>query len=638
MKKTGVILIILVACAFILQGCGGSSSGTTYNPGSNTTTPTITSCSLAGQSVAAGASCSLAGTGFGATNTGTRTTYASYIELFPNNASTPLKVPDSNIVSWSDTAIVFIIPSTVVNGITYTINVVKVVDGSSSSSSSSSSASSNVTPTQPTVTPAISGISPSGQSAGGTITISGTNFGTSGYVTFGSMSQYTATFSGGTQVTCAIPTGISGSVSVVVFSNQNGASSGYSYTVGGSSSGYTISGSIRDLMTTSAISGASITLTGQSSSGGTSTDSNGNFSFPANPAGNYVMRVTSSQYVTMNYYISLSANKTVNNSLVKLSDWNTLMGDTSHPYDASSGYIAFWVGTSSGSGGLQGITFSLSPSTYTALAYMNNATNQMGTMNFTATSTMSNGNGMFYKVTPGSSYTLTGTGSGYTTQVGGAVSTAGEISMYELYASGGSSGNNVSGNLKDVMTGTAISGASVTLTVNGGSSQVSTTTDSSGNFSFSNITAGDYILRFSSSGYVPLNKYLNIQGNVSQYTSICKITDWNTLMGSSHPYDASSGYFLVNVWTIQSQMLQGAVVICTPGGTAMAYVTSGTPPTLDWSGTSTTQGGSAFIYKVSTTQTYSLTAQKTGYTFGSISGIVPIAGEISDYDLQSTNQ
>ncbi|MDQ7822791.1 MAG: IPT/TIG domain-containing protein [Candidatus Eremiobacteraeota bacterium] len=222
---------------FALNGCGGggtSDSGYYWGGGGTTvTSPTITSCSIQG-SVAPGAVCTLGGTSFGSAY---KATYASYVLLTSNTAGGQnVSVSDPYIVSWSDTQIVFYIPSTVVNGQTYTISVVKVIDGSSYGSSTQSGVSTTVTPTTSGVTPSISSILPANQSAGQAITITGTGFGTAGYVKFGSTNQTTITSYGTTSIICNIPSTIAaGAIQISVFSNQNGVSSGTSYTVGGSS-------------------------------------------------------------------------------------------------------------------------------------------------------------------------------------------------------------------------------------------------------------------------------------------------------------------------------------------------------------------------------------------------------------------
>ena len=193
-----------------------------------TVTPNLSSLSVSSGPV--GTSVTVAGTGFGSSQ-------GSSTLVFNGANCSP--------TSWSTTSIVCKVPAAATTG-----NVVATVGGYTSNGIAF------------TVTPYITGLSPTSGPVGAQVTISGTTFGSSqgsSTVTFNGISATCSTWSA-SSLSCTVPTTTTGNV-VVTVSSQ--ASNGVSFTV---------SPTISSVSPTSGITGSTVTITGTNfgSSQGTS--------------------------------------------------------------------------------------------------------------------------------------------------------------------------------------------------------------------------------------------------------------------------------------------------------------------------------------------------------------------------------
>lgn len=201
---------------------------------------------------------------------------------------------------------------------------------------------------------------------------------------------------------------------------------------GSTTSTYTASGKITDAVTGNAIPNANVNLAdssrGSKYSNSTTSDSSGNYTFTGIPAGNYTLTCSTNGYVTLNDNFAINSSiSTMTQHIINKNDWNTMMGDANHPYDASYGYIYVLAMTAT-STAASGYSINLSPTTYSSRAYLSN-----GVCNWTATSAYTSGDAFFYKTVPGTSYTGTASIPGGTTITGsGFTCKAGEMSSYIL--------------------------------------------------------------------------------------------------------------------------------------------------------------------------------------------------------------
>ncbi len=215
-------------------------------------------------------------------------------------------------------------------------------------------------------------------------------------------------------------------------SDYYGADSG-----GTAAAGYAISGRITDATSHTPISGATCALQSESSgarySYSTTTDSSGNYSFSGVPSDNYVLIISASDYVTLNAHFTAGADiPNLSPAIPSFSGWNAAIGDTNHPYDATSGTLVIRTMNNVGAS-ISGASVSCSPAAYSAVGYVNVAT---GTVDWTAASTSAAGEAFFYRVTPGQSYTITASQSDFSfTPLTGVTTIAGQISYYHMFGS-----------------------------------------------------------------------------------------------------------------------------------------------------------------------------------------------------------
>lgn len=228
-----------------------------------------------------------------------------------------------------------------------------------------------------------------------------------------------------------------------------------------------------------AISAASATLRGGTSTYTAATDINGDFTIANVPDGNYTLTVSASGYINERVPV------TVNGALV---DVGTITLTSSVPSTHNV------TGTVIGSGGspISGadVTVSDGTNTYTA------TTNSNG--NFTVTGV------------PDGSYTVTITAGGYNTYtdtvaVSGSNASIGTITMT---ASGGTTTYDVTGKVKSGSK--SISGATVYMS--GSTNTYTATTDSNGDFTISGVPDGSYSITATKTGYYTYTANVTVSG------------------------------------------------------------------------------------------------------------------------------
>ncbi|HPZ09548.1 MAG TPA: carboxypeptidase regulatory-like domain-containing protein [Candidatus Eremiobacteraeota bacterium] len=206
-----------------------------------------------------------------------------------------------------------------------------------------------------------------------------------------------------------------------------------------------------------------------------------------------------------------------------------------------------------------------------------------------------------------------------------------------------------------------VEGVTCTLEVYGlgiaGSVIYTTQTDSSGKYSFSNISAGRYKLSASKDGYVKVNTIFNAS-NSQIYSTVnvimARYDGWNAVMGSAHPYNANTGYIMVS--TMDSVITDGATardmtaqfdpmgsvsveLVSNKDGAPVIYHSRGylnNNGTMDWSAGVTFAKGIACFYDVRTGEASTISATKSGYYFTTVTDAAATAGEINHYILIGT--
>jgi len=222
-----------------------------------------------------------------------------------------------------------------------------------------------------------------------------------------------------------------------------------------------LSGQVTNLNTGGALAGATVSLTGPTTVS-TTADASGNYSFSGIPAGTYTVTGTASGYKARSYsgVTVISGQTTTQN--VQLTTTGRVTGSV----------------TGAGGAALSGATVTL----------------QGGNLPTTDTvSTDASGN-YTSNWDPIGTYTVTCSAAGYASQTvsGVTISTGGLTTVNCTLSNTGT----LTGVVTNLNTGGAISGA--TVSYSGGS----TTTDSSGRYTFSGVTSGTYSVTATASGYL----------------------------------------------------------------------------------------------------------------------------------------
>jgi len=300
----------------------------------------------------------------------------------------------------------------------------------------------------------------------------------------------------------------------------------------------TISGHVTNANTGAAIAGATVSFSG----GSTRTDSNGAYAFSNVASGTYSVTASQAGFTSQTSSVTVSAGATstldfhlnpastpgsisghVTNSatgaaiagaMVSFSGGATTT-DSSGAYSFSNvapgtynvmasqvGFISQTNSVTVSSGATSTLNFQLSPAP-TPGAITGHVTNSAtgaaiagATVTFSGGSATTDSNGAysFTNVAPGT-YSLTASQTGFTSQTGSVNVSSGTTSTLDFQLSPASSPGTISGRVTNITTGGAVSGATVSFS--GGS----TTADSSGNYTFTNVTPGTYNVTATHTGY-----------------------------------------------------------------------------------------------------------------------------------------
>ncbi|MHC9539191.1 MAG: IPT/TIG domain-containing protein [Vulcanimicrobiota bacterium] len=179
-SRTFIMLLAFLVIASLvpfLTGCGGGGSGSGGSSyygggggGGTTATQTVTSCTA---NLTPGQTCTITGSGFGSSRDSNKST----VSFVPQNGGT--KVTATTYLSWSDTTITLITPD-LTPSVQYVIVVNVYTANGTTSSSSVSSTTNTTTGTAPATPPTITSQSPNPAIAGQSVTLTGTNFPTTG--------------------------------------------------------------------------------------------------------------------------------------------------------------------------------------------------------------------------------------------------------------------------------------------------------------------------------------------------------------------------------------------------------------------------------------------------------------------------
>lgn|GEM_PF-3809069 len=213
-------------------------------------------------------------------------------------------------------------------------------------------------------------------------------------------------------------------------------------------------------------------------------------------------------------------------------------------------------------------------------------------------------------------------------------------------------GYTLSGVLKDLVTKNPISGATVKLyseTVQGSSLiardyyYAETTTLLNGSYIFTGIPAGNYSIEYQALGYITfILRKIPIYNNMEDFNQeISNEAEWNEMAGEGHHYDSSVGYVGVGFMEQYGEgnpSISGVSAYINPStGISIGYITDDNH--VDWNATATTSQGIVIFAGLNPQLTYSINAEKAGYTFQGlpIENVSAQAGVFEFYPIFGSN-
>ncbi|MDQ7826117.1 MAG: carboxypeptidase regulatory-like domain-containing protein [Candidatus Eremiobacteraeota bacterium] len=181
-------------------------------------------------------------------------------------------------------------------------------------------------------------------------------------------------------------------------------------TTGGTT--YALSGTVYGRDGVTPVQGAQCSLSPKSfctecGSFSATTDSAGKYTMTGISSGSYSLRVSKNSYVALNTSVDVSSDTSKNCSIISQSEWSQFAGGD-HPYDPNTGYVVVEVLDSAKKALLSGVDVDHYPADFSDLGHMSGSS-----VDWSLDKTTENGRALFYKVVPGSQYTVYAQKAGY---------------------------------------------------------------------------------------------------------------------------------------------------------------------------------------------------------------------------------
>lgn len=211
----------------------------------------------------------------------------------------------------------------------------------------------------------------------------------------------------------------------------------------------------------------------------------------------------------------------------------------------------------------------------------------------------------------------------------------------------------VQGTVLNPVTKAPLSGIVCTLSPDGASagapslavSTQSTITGANGAYIFYGVPAGDYKLRTTADGLVPMTTHFKVDSNVQTTLQQLSTIEWTQLLGTGYSYDPSKAYVMVHSDIPPNSDDSGIMVNLTANSstneTNLAYEAKGhmnDTGIIDWASTSTYFNGITFFHGLVSGAIHTVTAVKSGLTFESINDVPAVAGEITHVILKGATE
>ncbi len=171
------------------------------------------------------------------------------------------------------------------------------------------------------------------------------------------------------------------------------------------------------------------------------------------------------------------------------------------------------------------------------------------------------------------------------------------------------------------------------------------TTDQNGVYTFTGVPSGKYKIKSAGNGLIAMTTKFSVNSNTEHTIMQPAASEWTKLAGDANPYDQSKAYLTVHsdAYPQRSIGTEDAGVIvelkktgATSENQLVAYEAKGhfnSNGSVDWTATQTYDNGMTIFKGVTPNQAHTVTAQKAGFTFASVTDAAAAPGEITNLIL-----
>ena len=206
----------------------------------------------------------------------------------------------------------------------------------------------------------------------------------------------------------------------------------------------------------------------------------------------------------------------------------------------------------------------------------------------------------------------------------------------------------ISGTIISPVTKAPLAGVTCMLSLDGATGISAATTDQNGAYTFTGVPSGKYKIKTAGTNLIAMTTKFSVDSNTEHTIMQISNTEWTKLAGETNPYDPSKAYITVHsdAYPPRSIGTEDAGVTIdlkkndvTTGNQITAYEAKGhytVNGSVDWTAAATYDNGMTFFKGVASNQAHTITAQKTGFNFESVTDTAAAPGEITHIILKGT--
>jgi len=174
------------------------------------------------------------------------------------------------------------------------------------------------------------------------------------------------------------------------------------------------------------------------------------------------------------------------------------------------------------------------------------------------------------------------------------------------------------------------------------------TTDQKGAYTFTGVPSGKYKIKSAGNGLIAMTTRFSVNSNTEHTIMQPAASEWTKLAGDANPYDPSKTYLTVHTDAYPERSIgtedAGITVDIKKNGAAggtqlAAYEAKGhyaSDGSVDWTAAQTYDNGMTLFKGIVSNQAHTVTAQKEGFNFESVTDASAAPGEITHLILKGT--